>query len=84
MLGLFGKRRSIQITVAAHGIATRFVKAGTYEVKEGSTVKAVLAQAGFSAGSVPLVFMIEGRKVDPGRKLQGGETVNVFQIAGGG
>ena len=84
MLGIFGKKKEITVTVTAHGLAARFVRPGTYTLTEGSTVKALLKKAGLNQTSVPLVFMIEGQRVDPAHKLTADEAVSVFQMAGGG
>lgn len=84
MLGMFKKQREITVTVAAYGLASRFVRPGTYTIKEGASLKALLAEAGLAQSSVPLVFMIQGQRVDPAHKLSDGEAVNVFQLAAGG
>ena len=81
---MFGKKKTVQVTLFVHGPATRFVRAGTYEVTEGSKLKALLRQAGLPAGTPAMTFMIEGNRVDLSQRLQGGETVTVLQMAAGG
>jgi sulfur carrier protein ThiS len=81
---LFGKRETIQVSLVVHGPATRFLKAGDYELRSGEKVKALLKRAGLS-GAVPgLSCLIEGERVDLSRKLTGGETVTVLQMIAGG
>ena len=81
---LFGKREAIQVTVLVHGPATRYLKAGTYELRSGDKIKALLKRAGLS-GSLPgLSCLIEGERADLSRKLTGGETVTVLQMIAGG
>ncbi len=81
---LFGKRESIQVTVVVHGPAARFLKAGTYGLRSGDKVRVLLKRAGLS-GAVPgLSCLIEGERVDPSKKLTGGETVTVLQMVAGG
>ena len=81
---LFGKREAIQVTVVVHGPIVRYVKAGTYELRSGDKIKALLMQAGLS-GSVPaLSCLIDGERVELSHKLTGGETVTVLQMIAGG
>jgi hypothetical protein len=76
--------RTIQVTVSAFGLATRFVNSGTFELKPNTKVKALLKKAGLSDPSMPLLLMIEGERVDMSRRLSGGEDLKVFPMAGGG
>jgi len=81
---LFGKRDPIQVTVVVHGPATRLVKAGTYELRSGDKIKALLERAGLSGSAPGLSILIDGERVDLTRKLTGGETVTVLQMIAGG
>jgi sulfur carrier protein ThiS len=81
---LFGRREPIQVTVVVHGPAARLLKAGTYELRSGDKVKALLKRAGLDRGAPGLSCLIEGERVDLSRKLTGGETVTVLQMVAGG
>ena len=82
MLG-FG-RKSITVTLVAHGMATRLVKPGVYQVKEGARVKTLLKLAGLASGSVPLVLLIAGERVSLSRSLVDGDEVICLQFTAGG
>jgi len=77
-------QNKIRVSVAAYGLAARQVQAGSYEVKAGSTVKAVLKRAGIGVGGAGLVLMIEGDRVEPDRPVEDGEEIKVFHLAAGG
>jgi hypothetical protein len=77
-------RKLIRVTVSAFGPATRYVKPGTYELKPGAKVKALLKKAGLTDKRLPLIFMIDGQRVDRSRPLADGEDLKVLTIAGGG
>ncbi len=80
----FGKREPIQVTVLVHGPAARLLKPGTYDLRKGDKVKALLKAAGLSGSVVGLSCLIEGERAELSRKLTGGETVTVLQMVAGG
>ena len=80
---MFGTKK-IEVSVAAYGLAAQQVKTGRYEVKAGSTVKAVLKKAGLSGAEPGMMLMIEGDRVELSRVMQDGEELKVFLLAAGG
>ena len=81
---MFGRREPIQVTVVVHGPAARTIRPGTYELKSGAKIKALLRQAGHSGPLGSVTCLIEGERVGPAHKLAGGETVTVLQMVAGG
>ena len=79
---MFGTK-TISVSVAAYGLAARQVSAGTYQIKAGSTVKAVLKKAGLR-DAAGMMLMIEGDRVQPSHTLEDGEELKVFHLAAGG
>ena len=71
------------MTLTAHGPVTRQLTPGTYELRAGAKLKALLEQAGLPRGSA-VICMIEGRRVAPSERLADGQTVTVLQLAAGG
>ena len=82
MLGSLGKQ--IEVVVEAHGFAKQFVSSGTYTLKKGSDVKALLRKAGTSGRRPQLTFMIDGVRIDSSHKLADGDTVKVLGFTAGG
>lgn len=81
---VFGKREPIQVTLIVHGPAARFLNAGTYDLRSGDKIKALLKRAGLDRDAPGLSCLIEGERADLSRKLTGGETVTVLQMVAGG
>ncbi len=81
---LFRKREPIQVTLVVHGPVSRFLKAGTYDLRSGDKVRALLKRAGLSGALPGLSCLIEGERADLSRKLTGGETVTALQMVAGG
>ncbi|MFH2008900.1 MAG: hypothetical protein ABI333_20090 [bacterium] len=81
---MFGKREIVQVTLLVHGPATRVVKAGTYEVKAGTKLKALLKLAGYVGRGPDLTCLLEGERVSLSHRLNGGETVTALQMVAGG
>jgi len=54
-----------------------------YPIAPGITVQELLSQLNLPADKAKLIF-VDGRKVDPLFKLNGGERVGIFPPVGGG
>ncbi len=77
-------KKTILVVISAFGLAGRFVRSGTYELKTGTRVKTLLRKAGLQRTPPPLIYMIEGNRVEPSRRLSDGEELKVLHAVGGG
>lgn len=80
---MFGRRRKISVTLETFGLASRLVRGGTYQIKEGGTLRALLKKAGVPRDA-PLAFMIDGERLELGRVLENGQVINALLLTGGG
>lgn len=82
VFGMFA--RKIGIVVEVHGLAAKFISSGSYTLKKGATVEALLKKAARPGRRPPVTVMIDGERVEPTRTLEDGESVRVFGFAAGG
>ena len=81
---VFGAKKTIQVSLSAFGLAARHFNSGTYQLKKGARVKTLLRRAKAEGDAPMLVYMIDGQRVEPSRRLADGEDLKVLHVAGGG
>lgn len=81
---LFGSRKRITVQLQTHGPIERFLRPGTYQLKPGSRIKALLKVAGPLPHGQPLSILIRGDRVEPSHTLADGDEVMVMQFVAGG
>jgi hypothetical protein len=74
----------IAVTLQTHGPVERYLRAGRYELRAGSPIKALLAKAGPLPAGQPLSLLIRGQRVDPSHRLADGDEVVAMQFVAGG
>lgn len=77
-------RKTITVIVKPYGIVAKSVTGGEYRVPEGAKLRRVLRKSGAFGASVPIISMIEGEKVTPGRRLADGDEIKLLHVVGGG
>lgn len=77
-------RKTITVTVKPYGILEKKVTGGEYRVREGTKLRKVLRKSGAFGAGVPIISMIEGEKVTPGRRLADGDEIKLLHVVGGG
>lgn|GEM_PF-2131680 len=82
-LCMFNKK-TITVTVKPYGIVAKKVTEGEYRIPEGSKLRKVLRKSGAFGAGVPIICMIEGEKVTPGRRLADGDEIKLLHVVGGG
>ncbi len=81
---LLGSGERIAVTLQTHGPVERYLRAGRYELRPGSPVKALLARAGPLPAGQPLSLLIRGQRVEPSHRLADGDEVVAMQFVAGG
>ena len=77
-------RKTITVTVKPYGIVAKSVTEGEYQIPEGSKLRKVLRKSGAFGAGVPIISMINGEKVLPGRRLEDGDEIKLLHVVGGG
>jgi sulfur carrier protein ThiS len=77
-------RKTITVTVKPYGIVAKSVTEGEYRIPEGSKLRKVLRKSGAFGAGVPIISMIKGEKVLPGRRLEDGDEIKLLHVVGGG
>jgi len=75
----------IAVSLVATGPVTHYLRPGSYLIGRRAKVKTLLRKAqSRSIASLPLLCMVEGRRVEPSHRLEAGDVVTVLFLTGGG
>jgi len=83
-LGFLAPGAPIAVTLQTHGPIERFLRPGTYALREGDPIRTLLHKAGGLPAGQPLSLLLSGERVEPGHRLRDGDTVVAMQFVAGG